>query len=802
MAQLLSSVFSGIAGSLLRSFNEQQPANSVLEVKAEEYAKQPVIDRDDCITLYGPFQEKYDVVLQIPFQNSPHNVYSLYRCSDRSEARKHFEVLKDRIPVLLDSREEFCTKNKLQSVCNLIQEHPTWTLAHLAAHMGIVECFHHKVIQSQINISCQENGQTPLQLAIVSEKPKVVQVLLDLDARLDIPDGEGNTVYHLAAKTTKEMIQMLINKSAYVINNRNKAGHTALHFACLADKPECVKALIYAGADVNATGTVDGEVVTSTTGSAKEVMEMYPRHIHAKDMKHGGTPLHWAMSPEVVEALVELGCTVDARDFKGGTPLHTMISRSRLQCAIALLGYGADVNACNDNLDTPLHLAVKGSSKPLVQALLIFGADVNKVNRSGDSPRHIVATSKQNHSGEVLHILHAVGARRCEFGKQNCMEGCKHEGRFDGIQPTSTPIQRDRSFFDELLAAATVATAISRLKRGCDVDGDHHFGYRVLCLDGGGIRGLVLIQLLVAIEDVMGRPLKQCFDWISGTSTGGILALLIATGRSAKYCQSVYFRLKNKVFVGIRPYDSESLERFLQKELGEQTKMSDVQHPKVAVTGVLADRHPADLHLFRNYASPLQILGIQGESQFHPTLPPEEQLMWRAGRASGAAPTYFRALGRFVDGGLIANNPTLDMLTEIHEYNCALRAVGQESEVKPITCVVSLGTGKPPVVPVNAIDVFCPQSVWDAAKMAFGMSALGNLLIDQATASDGRVVDRARAWCNMIEVPYFRFNPDLGEDVALDETKDEVLVNMLWETMVYMRSKKKELADLKSLLNM
>ena len=32
----------------------------------------------------------------------------------------------------------------------------------------------------------------------------------------------------------------------------------------------------------------------------------------------------------------------------------------------------------------------------------------------------------------------------------------------------------------------------------------------------------------------------------------------------------------------------------------------------------------------------------------------------------------------------------------------------------------------------------------------------GNLLVDQATCSDGRVVDRARAWCSMIGIPYFR----------------------------------------------
>ena len=52
----------------------------------------------------------------------------------------------------------------------------------------------------------------------------------------------------------------------------------------------------------------------------------------------------------------------------------------------------------------------------------------------------------------------------------------------------------------------------------------------MLCLDGGGIRGLVLVQLLSAIEQAAGVPVKELFDWIGGTSTGGILALGIAVG--------------------------------------------------------------------------------------------------------------------------------------------------------------------------------------------------------------------------------------------------------------------------------
>ena len=54
---------------------------------------------------------------------------------------------------------------------------------------------------------------------------------------------------------------------------------------------------------------------------------------------------------------------------------------------------------------------------------------------------------------------------------------------------------------------------------------------QVLCLDGGGIRGLVLIQLLQAIEQAAGQPIRNCFDWIGGTSTGGIIALAIVHGQ-------------------------------------------------------------------------------------------------------------------------------------------------------------------------------------------------------------------------------------------------------------------------------
>jgi len=56
-----------------------------------------------------------------------------------------------------------------------------------------------------------------------------------------------------------------------------------------------------------------------------------------------------------------------------------------------------------------------------------------------------------------------------------------------------------------------------------------------LCLDGGGIRGLVLIQLLQEIEkETGGQKIRDLFDWIGGTSTGGIIALAIAHGQQLR----------------------------------------------------------------------------------------------------------------------------------------------------------------------------------------------------------------------------------------------------------------------------
>lgn len=70
-------------------------------------------------------------------------------------------------------------------------------------------------------------------------------------------------------------------------------------------------------------------------------------------------------------------------------------------------------------------------------------------------------------------------------------------------------------------------------------------------------------------------------------------------------------------------------------------------------------------------------------------------------------------------------------MTEIHELNMALHSVGRQSEAAPVTTVVSLGTGLIPVTELKGIDVFKPEGLWDAAKLAYyGIPALGELNIE------------------------------------------------------------------------
>ncbi|XP_008142853.1 85/88 kDa calcium-independent phospholipase A2 isoform X2 [Eptesicus fuscus] len=726
----------------------------VKEVSLADYTSSGRIREEGQLILFHHVPSRtWDCILVNP-RNSQ-SAFRLFQLETEAEALVTFQQYSSLLPPFYESSAHILQVEVLQQLTDLIRSHPSWSVAHLAVELGIRECFHHSRIISCANSTESKEGCTPLHLACRKGDAEIlVELVQYCHAQVDVTDNNGETAFHYAVQGNNSQVLQLLGKSASAgLNQVNNQGLTPLHLACQMGKPEMVHVLLLCNARCNVMGPRGYPIHTamkfSQKGCAEMIISMDSSQVHSKDPRYGASPLHWAKKAEMARMLLKRGCDVNNTSSAGNTALHVSVMRNRFDCAMVLLTYGANANARGEHGNTPLHLAMARGNVEMIKALIVFGAEVDTPNDCGETPTHIASKI----SKELQDLVHISRARKPTF--------------------ILSSMRDEKRIHDNLL-----------------------------CLDGGGVKGLVIIQLLIAIEKASGVATKDLFDWVAGTSTGGILALAILHSKSMVYMRGVYFRMKDEVFRGSRPYESGPLEEFLKREFGEHTKMTDIKKPKVMLTGTLSDRQPAELHLFRNYEAPecAREPRCSQNINLKPPTQPSEQLVWRAARSSGAAPTYFRPSGRYLDGGLLANNPTLDAMTEIHEYNQDMIRKGQGHKVKKLSIVVSLGTGKSPQVPVTCVDVFRPSNPWELAKTVFGAKELGKMVVDCCTDPDGRAVDRARAWCEMVGIQYFRLNPQLGADIMLDEVSDTVLVNALWETEVYIHEHQEQFQKLIQLL--
>jgi predicted acylesterase/phospholipase RssA len=202
---------------------------------------------------------------------------------------------------------------------------------------------------------------------------------------------------------------------------------------------------------------------------------------------------------------------------------------------------------------------------------------------------------------------------------------------------------------------------------------------RILAIDGGGVRGVVALAFLEAIERTLerlnGRPVRLCdhFDLIGGTSTGAIIATALALGYQAGEIRDFYFRLGPIVFK--RPpfrlpgwqakFDAKALARQLEQIVGaRKLDSSDLQ----TGLGVMLKRiDTGSAWILMN--NPRSI--YWDTPQDRSFIGNREYSLANVVRASTAAPHYFDPqeieiadgeVGLFVDGGLTPhNNPSLSL---------------------------------------------------------------------------------------------------------------------------------------------
>ena len=189
--------------------------------------------------------------------------------------------------------------------------------------------------------------------------------------------------------------------------------------------------------------------------------------------------------------------------------------------------------------------------------------------------------------------------------------------------------------------------------------------FRILSIDGGGIKGIFPAAILAYLEEhhLGGEPVGDYFDLIVGTSTGGVIALGLGAGFAARAMLDLYMVHGHRVFPPLRRlfarhlskfwnrYGRAPLDELLQEELGS-ARLRDSRYRLVIPA---TEGRYGDPCVYKTPHHPGYFLD-------------GDKPMWEVAAATSAAPTYLKPFARdgyfLVDGGVWVNNPAMMGLVE------------------------------------------------------------------------------------------------------------------------------------------
>ncbi len=189
---------------------------------------------------------------------------------------------------------------------------------------------------------------------------------------------------------------------------------------------------------------------------------------------------------------------------------------------------------------------------------------------------------------------------------------------------------------------------------------------RILSIDGGGIRGVFPAALLADLEDHLDHPLASYFDLIAGTSTGGIIALGLGLGHTAKEILELYETKGPEIFSQEKSGLCGTVNNFLKnmKWLTWGPK-HDSSKLEAALTSVFGNSRLGDAstRLFiPSWHSKMSSVYIFKTAHHERLKSDYKEFARDVAMATAAAPTYFREFITsndvgLIDGGIWANNP-------------------------------------------------------------------------------------------------------------------------------------------------
>jgi len=220
--------------------------------------------------------------------------------------------------------------------------------------------------------------------------------------------------------------------------------------------------------------------------------------------------------------------------------------------------------------------------------------------------------------------------------------------------------------------------------------------FRLLTLDGGGVRGIIQLIWIERLERHLGTPIHANVELIAGTSVGAVIGCAIAAGRSAEEIHGMWISSAHTAFAkpahmadhlrriahlgGMAPkYLDDGLITMLKTVFGDLT-MGELLRPTLALAYCPKSQ---SVHVFSSM------------SEEHKDLP-----VWEVCRASAAAPLFFSPYtmtinergekSPLLDGGVTAQNPVIIALSE------ALKSHRGKARTVNDVLVASFGTGESP----------------------------------------------------------------------------------------------------------
>ncbi|KAJ8958676.1 hypothetical protein NQ318_016401 [Aromia moschata] len=320
-------------------------------------------------------------------------------------------------------------------------------------------------------------------------------------------------------------------------------------------------------------------------------------------------------------------------------------------------------------------------------------------------------------------------------------------------------------------------------------------GIRILSIDGGGVRGMLVIEMLRKLEELGNKPIYEMFDVICGVSTGAILATLIGLKhKTLDEAAEIYKNISTQIFSqsalkgtsnlvwSHSYYDTALWEKLLREQWNNKVLIEtrrNLKVPKFCAVSAVVNQSRLSAYVFRNYDLPCRV-----QSQY---LGGYNHQVWESVRASAAAPTYFEEfkIGNMLhqDGGILVNNPTA---VAIHEAKLLWPTT-------PIQCVVSFGTGR---TAPNPVDAFATPTTGEISSSSWKKKFFA--ILDSATDTEG-----VHTMLSDLLPPnvYYRFNPYLTEMLDMAEIDPNKLEQLKRDALMYLRRNEDKFQDAAKALN-